>query len=453
MLGIEDDVLPVSWLIGEEPWKDDRGVDDPTDKSRGSSKSFDRAISIKDGVRFHGRTTYVGPYGFATPLGAASILITRSAPVPSHARSNCRIACDSVSWPTQSSLTMLTRFRSLWTLIPAVPLVCALFGLISGYLAVREPKLAVAFLGLGAALVLIARSPISIALLVAPASFNVSRLSIGRGIALPDAVLLIATILSFPALARLGTPRGVTNIRLWFGVYFVAMLAIVVVHPSSRSLVEAGHRTLLVVGPLSVGAWIYLSGRTRLALRLLLAVGAIVGLILFIAGAAHGFRSTASLPLRLNKNYVGSVLGLSILVALAAPRELELKPELRYAAIAAMGGGLVASHSRAAMVALVVGIFVWFFRTHSDYRKRGFIIAAVLAAGFLAYASYSVLGEIANKQATQNTNFGGGAQPHRGRYHCAVANVTSGRCRHLLLHEPGISGNQPCSRGANERRR
>ena len=299
---------------------------------------------------------------------------------------------------------MLTRFRSLWTLVPAVPLVCALLGLISGYLAVREPKLAVVFLGLGAVLALISLSPISIALLVAPASFNVSRLSIGHGIALPDAVLLIATVLSFPALARLGTPRGVTNIRRWFGVYLVAMLAIVVIHPSSRSLVEAGHRTLLVVGPLSVGAWIYLSGRTRLALRLLVGVGAVVGMILFIAGAAHGFRSTASLPLGLNKNYVGSVLGLSMLVALAAPRELELKPEFRYAAIAAMGGGLVASDSRAAMLALVVGIFVWFFRTQSDYRMRSFIIAAVLAAGFLTYAIYLVSGEIANKQATQSTN-------------------------------------------------
>ncbi len=56
------------------------------------------------------------------------------------------------------------------------------------------------------------------------------------------------------------------------------------------------------------------------------------------------------------------------------------------------------------MVGLVVGIFVWFFRTHSDYRKRSFIIAAVLAVGFLTYASYLVSGQVANKQATQNTN-------------------------------------------------
>jgi len=240
--------------------------------------------------------------------------------------------------------------------------------------------------------------------LVAPASFNVSRLSIGHGIALPDVVLLIATFLTFPALARLGTPPGVIHVRRWFGVYFVAMLAIVVIHPSSRSLIEAGHRTLLVVAPLSVGAWIYIAGRTRLALRLLVGVAVVVGMIWFIASAAHGFQDSAIQPFGLNKNYAGSVLGLTILVVLAAPRELGLKPRWQYAALAAMGAGLLGSHSRAAMLALVVGIFVWFFRTHSDYRKRSFIIAAVLAIAFLAYAGDSVSSEVSNTVATQTTN-------------------------------------------------
>ena len=304
----------------------------------------------------------------------------------------------------ESSPTMLIPLRSLWTRIPAAPLVCALFGLTSGYLAVREPKLAAAFIGLGVVLALIARSPIAIAVLVAPSAFNVSRLSIGHGIALPDVVLLIATVLSFPALARLSTPRGVTSVRKWFAVYLVAMLVIVLIHPSGRSVIEVFHRTLLVDGAVGVGAWIYLGGKARLALRLLVGVAASVGVIYFIFGVAHGFGSTSAQPLGLDKNYVGSVLGLSVLVVLAAPGELDLQPTVRYAALAAMGGGLVGSHSRAAMVGLVIGIFVWFFRTHSDYRKRSFIIAAVLAAGFLTYASYLVSGQVADKLATQNTN-------------------------------------------------
>jgi hypothetical protein len=299
---------------------------------------------------------------------------------------------------------MRTFFRSLWTRIPAAPLVCALFGLTSGYLAVREPKLAAVFIGIGIVLALIARSPISIAVLVAPAAFNVSRLSIGHGIALPDAVLLIATLLSFPALARLGTPRGVTNVRRWFAVYLVAMIVIVLVHPSGRSVVEVFHRTLLVDGAVGVGAWIYLGGKTRLALRLLVGVAVCVGAVYFIFAAAHGFRSTSAQPLGLDKNYVGSVLGLSMLVVLTAPSELDLQPSWRYAALAAMGGGLVGSHSRAAMVGLVVGIIVWFLRTHSEYRRRSFFIGSLLAAGFLTYATYLVSGQVAHKLATQNTN-------------------------------------------------
>ena len=298
---------------------------------------------------------------------------------------------------------MRTYFQTLSSRIPAAPLVCAVFGLAAGYLAIRKPILAVALLGLGVLAALIARSPISVAILVAPASFNVSRLSLGSGIALPDVLLLIATLLCLPALARLGTPIGVTRVKRWFGVYVIAMIAIVLIHPDLRGLFEVGHRILLVVGALSVGAWIYLEGHTRLMLRLLIGVAGGVGLVVFIADAAHGFSSSASL-LGLNKNYIGSVLGLCILVALAAPGDLDLKPELHYAAIVAMGGGLVATHSRAAMGSLVVGIFVWFFRTHSDYRKRSFIIAAVLAVGFLTYASVLVSSQVSDKQATQNTN-------------------------------------------------
>ncbi len=138
-------------------------------------------------------------------------------------------------------------------------------------------------------------------------------------------------------------------------------------------------------------------------LRLLVAVAVVVGLALFLAGAAHGFSSSAPL-LGLNKNYIGSILGLCILVVLADPSDLGLRPTWQFVVITTIGGGLVAAHSRAAMGALVVGVFVWFFRTHSDYRKRGFIVAAVLAAGFLTYSSYLLSSQVSDKQATQNTN-------------------------------------------------
>jgi hypothetical protein len=298
---------------------------------------------------------------------------------------------------------LMAQIRSLWVRIPIVPMMCCLFGLAAGYLAIIHPKLAIGLIGLGVVLALVARSPVSIALLVAPASFNVSRLSIGHGIALPDILLAVATVLSFPALAMLGTPRGVTNVRRWFAVYVVAMAVIVALHPSGRSIGEAVHRTLLVGGALNVGAWIYLEGKSRLALRLLIGTAVVVGVICIFVGAAHGFRNPAQ-PLGLNKNYVGSVLGLSMLVALAAPGELQMSQTLRNVCLLLMGGGLATTHSRAAMLGLVLGIFVWFFRTHSDYRRRSFIFAAILATGFLVYASYLVNAQLSNRVASQNTN-------------------------------------------------
>jgi O-antigen ligase/polysaccharide polymerase Wzy-like membrane protein len=278
-----------------------------------------------------------------------------------------------------------------------------LFGLAAGYLAIRQPKLAIALLGAGALIAVFASSPIAIALLAAPVSFDVSRVSLGNGISVSDLILIAATLLSLPALARLGTPRGVTNVRRWLLVYVVAMAVAVAVHPSGRSIIEAGHRTLLVAGALSVGAWIYLDGKTRLALRLLVGTAVVMGAIAVAVGAAHGFNTPAQ-PFAIQKNYLGSVLGLTMLVLVAAPSEIHLSKKSRYASLTVIGGGLVATQSRAAMLGLVVGVLVCFFRTHSDHRRRSFWAAAVLAIGFLAYAGYLVHSQVSDTSATLNTN-------------------------------------------------
>ncbi len=297
----------------------------------------------------------------------------------------------------------LDALRSLWDRIPAAPSICLLLGLAAGYLAIRHPKLAIALLGAGALVALFATSPIAIALLAAPVSFDVSRLSFGNGISLPDIILIAATLLSLPALARLGTPRGVTNVRRWLLVYVVGMAVAIAVHPTGRGIVEAGHRTLLVAGALSVGAWIYLDGKARLALRLLVGTAAVMGALAISVGAVHGFRTPAQ-PFGIQKNYLGSVLGLTMLVVVAAPAELHLRQRTRYASLVVMGGGLAATHSRAAMLGLVLGILVCFFRTHSDYRRRSFMATAVLALGFLSYAGYLVQSQVSDTNATLNTN-------------------------------------------------
>jgi O-Antigen ligase len=298
---------------------------------------------------------------------------------------------------------LLTHIKALGTRVPIAAVVCATFGVAAGYLAVVHPKLALVLVGGGVVIALIARSPVSIALLVAPAAFNVSRLTLGHGIAFPDVVLAIATVLSFPALSKFGTPKGVSFIRRWFAVYMMAMAVIVLLHPSGRSLIEAVHRTLLVGGALNVGAWIYLAGKTRLALRILAVVATVAGVICILDGAHHRFHIAAQ-PLGLQKDYVGSILGLSLLVILAAPDELEISTRWRVVCVIAIGGGLAASQSRGAMLGLVVGVAVWFLRSHSSNRRRSFLAAVVIGIGFLAFSGYLVKSQLADRTATQNTN-------------------------------------------------
>lgn len=281
--------------------------------------------------------------------------------------------------------------------------ICILFGLAAGYLAASHLKAALILFGAGAVVGLFAVSPISIALLCLPSVFYTGRLSIGSGIALPDILLLIATVMSLPALARLGTPRGVSNVRRWMLVYVIAMLVSLAAHPSAKGLIEVGHRTLLVSGALGVGAWVYQGGKTSTALRLLVLGGVVVGVLCIFAGAVHGFARPAQ-PIGLNKNYAGSILGLTILAGLGAPDELGLPQLLRNSALVVLGGGLAATHSRGAMLALVGGVLVLFFRTHTDYRRRSFRMGAVVAIAFLVLGGVLVKDQLANVQATKSTN-------------------------------------------------
>lgn len=294
--------------------------------------------------------------------------------------------------------------KSIRNFVPwAAPAVSILLGLSAGYLSATHLKAALILFGTGLVVGFFAVSPVSLALLCLPAVFYTGRLSVGSGIALPDVMLLIATVVSLPALARLGMPAGASNVRRWMLVYVIAMLATLAVHPSARGLVEVGHRTLLVSGAIGVGAWIYQQGKGHTALRLLLFSGVVVGLLCIGVGALHGFTRPAQ-PIDLNKNYIGSILGLTIVATLGAPAELGLPQLLRNAALVVLGGGLAATHSRGAMLALVGGVLVLFFRTHSDYRQRSFRMGAVVAIAFVALGGFLVKDQLANVQASKTTN-------------------------------------------------
>lgn len=288
-------------------------------------------------------------------------------------------------------------------------ILCAAAGLGVGALAVNDRKYALLLLGALVLLTILARSPVMLGVLALAATFNTSRLSVGHGIALPDLMLLASMFLSFPALARMRTPPGLSALRRWFLVYLGAMVVATVAHPRSTGFIEIGHRTMLVVGAAGVGAWIYAEGKAQLALRIFYGLALVFAILAIAVGAFHGFHGPAQ-PLHLNKNYLGSILGMALLTGIAGADEIRIPGVLRSYSLLVVGGGLAATQSRLSMLGLGAGAIVWAIRSRPHLarngrsRRRVSKLGMVVVAGVVALAAVSIESQLSHKKATKNTN-------------------------------------------------
>lgn len=331
-------------------------------------------------------------------------------------------------WPTDRRVRLA---RSAGTVVAGAFFI--LTGLGIGFLAVNDRKYAVLLLGLFVLLALLARSPVLLAALVLASVFNTTRVSLGNGISLPDLVLGMAMVLSFPILARMKTPAGLSGLRRWFLVYAGAMLISCVAHPRYEGFIEIGHRAMLVLGAAGVGAWIYTEGRARFALRLFYGLAVVFAFAAIVAGAAHGFHHPAQ-PLKLNKNYLGSILGMALLVGIAGADEVKIPPQVRNFSLLLLGGGLAATQSRLSMIGLGVGALVWAIKSRprmardSRGRRKVSKLGFLVIAAVIAVAATSLNSQFGNKEATKNTNS------------IAVRNLTEKATRQLW-HQSPVIGN------------
>nr|WP_269205205.1 O-antigen ligase family protein [Motilibacter aurantiacus] len=95
-----------------------------------------------------------------------------------------------------------------------------------------------------------------------------------------------------------------------------------------------------------------------------------------------------------HKNYAGSVFATTLLVLLAASGRLEWHVRLTRLAVVLLGGGLLATQSRGAMLALAAGGLVWFVRTTPDKRRRTGAVVALGVIAFVVVAGMSLRSQI-----------------------------------------------------------
>jgi hypothetical protein len=268
-------------------------------------------------------------------------------------------------------------------------------GTMAGFLGTRDAKLGGLAVATLVILLLVSRRPVVLAVVAVAGVYAVQRLGAtnatpgsGSGVSYSDALVASATIMALPALA--GTPelRRLRSAGTAIAVYLALLLPSVLANHSDRVYFEWLHRLVIVGGALLVGAWLVREHAERAALRAFVAVSTVIGALACYDTLSNGLHPAS--PLQLNKNLIGSLLAVAVVVLLAATHTLRLSLVVRFAAVAVVAGGLLSSQSRGGELAAVLGLLVAFVLDPGSHQRRTKIFAAVVGLGVAVFAGLSI---------------------------------------------------------------
>jgi O-antigen ligase len=288
-----------------------------------------------------------------------------------------------------------------------------------GYLAFHDRRLAIAAAAIGLLAGILAGNVARLAVIATVGVWLIPRAP--GNVSVTD--VLVAVAGAAAALTGAGQtidPRGRVALRC-FAFYLACLSVTLAFNPSLRSDFEWLHRVALVAGAILVGAWLVTSGLHRTALRLLLFVTTFFATTALAEGLAKGLASPAQ-PFGFQKNFAGSIIATVLLVLLAAYRHFDLSRRTLILCALLLLGGLVASHSRGAMVALAVGTLIWFFRGTPDATPKLRAAAIVAAVGIALFAGASVWNELHRPAGTHSS--------------LTVRSAVEKQTRELWIHHP-----------------
>lgn len=252
--------------------------------------------------------------------------------------------------------------------------------------------------------------PASVGVVALIAIFNIYRVGAtvnpgaSAGVSYSDVALAGATIVALPAMLKTTELKRLTLPLVGLALYFAALLPTLFLNPSHRSLLEAGHRFVLVGGALVVGAWLARDGLVRPALRLLIVVALVVGVATIINGAEHGFSLPAA-PFGLNKNYGGALQGDLAVIVLVLGNRLGLHPVIRFLATAVFVGATLAAHSRGSVLGICAALLLVLLAGGFAHSRgtRAFVVALALALGVFMYNSIQAQMDVPNAEFKLNS--------------------------------------------------
>lgn len=272
-----------------------------------------------------------------------------------------------------------------------------------GFLGSSQPGRALVLL-LGLSLAgFVAVRPVLAGVVAVPGVYAYQGIGLGAGLGVSDVLIVLAALLALPALAHGNEIRRIGPINRAFAGYLLCLVPTLVVNHSVPGDREAVHRVVLVLGALLIGAWLVRENALDRAVRLLVAVSSVAAVICLAATVRTGFGPAE--PLHYNKNYLGSLLALTLLLVLCAPDHLDFRLSVRLPVIVLLTLGTLSTQSRGALLGAAAGGFLWLFapRHGTNVGGRNRIAALSLALVFSLYAAYSVQQQVTSANATTNS--------------------------------------------------
>ncbi|NYF99042.1 O-antigen ligase family protein [Janibacter cremeus] len=262
-------------------------------------------------------------------------------------------------------------------------LVAAMLAAAIGWVAPGRPAIAlacaVAVLLLGVAALQNALVP----LLVLPLLYVVARAGYGAtDLSVSDAALVIGTATAL-VFARRPFSREMRNLLWLTAVYQAATLFTVVFNPYVANLLDWVHSWVLVAGALLVGWAVGREGRGSTGLQLMLAAAVVLATWVIGVGLLQVLRGDFQpvyLPHEMHKNFLGTILGTTALIAYIRPSWLEVGPRTAMVIFWWLVIGIGFTQSRQAITALGVTLIVLVLRTRTDRRRSRAALLAVVPA-------------------------------------------------------------------------
>lgn len=261
----------------------------------------------------------------------------------------------------------------------------------AAWVATSSVAMAVALLVGVAALVSMVVWPSLVLVSVFPGSFLVHRIGPGAiDLSVADALTALGVVAALPFVPwRARAFRAV----LFAGLGYAAVTGVTnLVHPTPSGLVEIAHRFVMVVGTVCIGAAVVRCGKVTAALRTLTLMACVVAVAAVVDTLTHDLRPAYAFGMQ--KNGAGTLFVSTVLCIYFGRRFLRWPSWLVATAGVVVLGGLAASQSRGAGLALGVAFLlfvirsVWQRRGRLAWRLLPLVLTLGVAVGFAMVTSF-----------------------------------------------------------------